>query len=85
MSNSAKILESAKAAQVAMKPLFVRVPEAEILVGIKRSKLLLLAKKGLISSASVCDPGASKGVRLFEVASLESYVRSFFPKEGGES
>lgn len=84
MSDSPKILESAKAAQVAMKPLFVRVDVAETLVGIKRSKLLLLAKKGLVTSMSVCDPGSKKGVRLFELSSLESYIRSFIPKGGEE-
>ena len=58
-------------------PVWVRAPKnnsVEFFSGFARSKLYELATKGAIRSVSIRDAGQVKGTRLFNLASILSYI-----------
>jgi hypothetical protein len=57
-------------------PVWIRPPKTgpDYWCGFGRSKLYELTAKGLIRSVSIRQPGQLKGVRLFELASILSYI-----------
>jgi len=68
-------------------PEWIRCPKSgtEHFTGFSRAKLYALAAEGKIRSVSIRDPGAIKGTRLFELASILEFIEkceaSANPKE----
>ena len=60
-------------------PVWIRAPKSgpEHYCGLSRAKLYELTAAGRIRSISLREPGQVKGVRLFELASVLSYLESF--------
>jgi hypothetical protein len=70
-----------RAAQLAAErdgnlPVWVRAPKYghEFFSGCSRAKLYEWAAKGFIRSVSIREPGRIKGVRLFHLASILSFI-----------
>jgi len=57
-------------------PVWIRPPKngADYWSGFCRSKLYQLSRDGHIRSVSIREPGQVKGTRLFELASILSYI-----------
>lgn len=57
-------------------PKWIRCPKSgtEHFTGFSRAKLYALAAEGKIRSVSIRDPGAIKGTRLFELASILEFI-----------
>lgn len=57
-------------------PIWIRSPKSgsEHYTGFSRAKLYALVAEGSIRSTSIKDPGAIKGTRLFELASILSFI-----------
>jgi hypothetical protein len=57
-------------------PVWIRPPKsgAEHYSGFSRAKLYSLAAEGSIRSTSIREPGAVKGTRLFELASILAHI-----------
>jgi hypothetical protein len=66
------------AEQHAGRPVWVRPPKVgqEFYSGLTRAKLYQLASEGKIKTASLREPGALKGTRLFHLQSVLNYVES---------
>lgn len=60
----------------ALKPKWLRLPEASRLFGPSRSKLYELIRAGKIRSVSLREEGQTKGTRLISYASLAGYLES---------
>jgi hypothetical protein len=61
-------------------PAFVRIPRPgrrEPFSGLCRSQLFSLIKSGRVKSHSLKMPGATRGVRLIDCASLRAAIESF--------
>ena len=58
------------------RPVWVRAPKngGEFYTGISRAKLYEWAAKGYIRSSSIREPGAIKGVRLFNLRSILEFI-----------
>lgn len=65
-------------------PVWIRAPKSgpEHYTGLSRSKLFNLASEGHIRSVSLKDPGQIKGVRLFHLGSVLSFIDQF---DGGDT
>jgi hypothetical protein len=70
-----------RAAQLAAErdgnlPVWVRAPKHgyEFFSGCSRAKLYEWATKGFIRSVSICEPGRTRGVRLFHLASVLGFI-----------
>jgi hypothetical protein len=66
--------------QIPIQPAFVRLPrpgQREPFSGLCRSQLFQLIKTGRVKSHSLKMPGATRGVRLIDTASLVSAIQSF--------
>lgn len=59
-----------------VQPIYDRVPAAQKLTGISRSKLYELMAKGRIRSASLREPGQRHATRLIDRADLLRYIES---------
>lgn len=59
-------------------PVYIRSPKSgnEFYTGLSRSKLYELASAGKIRSASLREPGRTKGTRLFLLASVLAFIES---------
>lgn len=57
-------------------PEFVRVPDVQKLLGIKRGILYRWLKQGKIKSVLLREPGNIQGVRLIHLASVREYIQS---------
>jgi hypothetical protein len=66
----------------AVKPEWLRVPEAGRVFGIGRSALYELIAAGKIESTALRKRGAARGIRLIRYASLAAYVERAV-REGG--
>ena len=69
---------AASASQIS--PAFTRFPrpgQREPFSGLCRSQLFALIKSGLVKSHSLKMPGATRGVRLIDCASLRAAIESF--------
>ncbi len=62
-----------------IKPVWIRLPDLMRLYGLSRTKAIQLSNEGKIQSVSLREEGMSKATRLFNVASLESFIESFIP------
>lgn len=58
----------------AIKPEWVRVPDAVKLFGIKRSKLYELIAAGRIKSREIKERGKVRGIRLISYDSLNEFI-----------
>jgi hypothetical protein len=60
-------------------PVWVRAPKHgnEFYSGCSRAKLYEWAAKGFIRSVSIREPGRIKGVRLFHLASILTFIERF--------
>jgi hypothetical protein len=56
---------------------FPRAGEREPFSGLCRSQLFALVKEGRVKSYSLKMPGATRGVRLIDCASLRAVIESF--------
>ena len=79
----------AGATQSNISPAFVRLPrpgQRESFSGLCRSQLFSLIKSGRVKSHSLKMPGATRGVRLIDCASLRAAIESFGDgqQRGGE-
>ncbi len=62
-----------------LRPIWVRAPKSgqtEHYSGLGRGKMYQAEAQGLIKTASLKPPGASRGVKLFHLQSLLNYVES---------
>ena len=60
---------------------FVRIPDLERLLGVKRGMAYFLIKEQKIRSCCLRKPGAKTGVRLVHLQSVRDYLNRFM--EGG--
>lgn len=60
----------------ALKPEWIRIPEAVRLSGLSRSKIYELMNAGLLRNASFAEEGQSKGTRLISYRSLMHLIES---------
>jgi hypothetical protein len=71
---------AASASQMPIQPAFTRFPhpgQREPFSGLCRSQLFSLIKSGKVRSYSLKSPGATRGVRLIDCASLRAAIESF--------
>ncbi len=66
-----------------LQPAWLRVPDAVRYSGFSRSKIYELTKAGKIRSASIREPGQTKGTRLIDRQSLLAFIDS--QATGGET
>ena len=73
--------ENPRATQLAAErdsnlPVWVRAPKHghEFFSGCSRAKLYEWAAKGFIRSVSICEPGRTRGVRVFHLASVLGFI-----------
>lgn len=73
------------AEQHAGRPVWIRPPKIgqEFYSGLTRAKLYQLATEGRIKTASLREPGMTKGTRLFHLASILAYLETCV--EGGQA
>ncbi|MDF1742031.1 MAG: AlpA family phage regulatory protein [Verrucomicrobiales bacterium] len=60
----------------ALKPEWIRIPEAVRLSGMSRSKIYELMNAGRIRNSSLAEEGQTKGPRLISYRSLMSLIES---------
>ena len=60
-----------------LQPEYAPVKNCVVLFGLPRSELWRLMDEGLITWYHYRRPGAEKGLRLIELASLRKYIRTF--------
>jgi hypothetical protein len=60
----------------ALKPEWIRIPEAVRLSGISRSKIYELMNAGRIRNSSFAEEGQTKGTRLISYSSLMGLIES---------
>jgi hypothetical protein len=88
--------ENPRAAQLVAErdgnlPVWVRAPKYghEFFSGCSRAKLYEWAAKGFIRSVSIREPGRIKGVRLFHLASILSFIErceaTFLPESNRQT
>jgi hypothetical protein len=82
-----EILQDAHAGTINLEPRWLKVETAVIYSGISRAVLYRILAEGKIRSSSLRSPGALRGIRLIDRASLDAYIESFAtkcsaPKEG---
>jgi len=80
---------NAAASALQISPAFTRFPrpgQREPFSGLCRSQLFALIKSGRVKSHSLKTPGATRGVRLIDCASLRAAIESFGDgqQRGGE-
>jgi hypothetical protein len=82
-----EILQHTHAGTVNLEPRWLKVDAAVSYSGISRAVLYRILAEGKIRSSSLRSPGALRGIRLIDRASLDAYIESFAtkcsgPKEG---
>jgi hypothetical protein len=82
MKNSSKLRgnEAATPSPSLIQPAFVRFPrpgQREPFSGLCRSQLFQLIKSGRVKSYSLKMPGATRGARLIDAASLRAAIENF--------
>ena len=72
-----EILQDAHAGTVNLEPRWLKVDAAVNYSGISRAVLYRILAEGKIRSSSLRSPGALRGIRLIDRASLDAYIESF--------
>ena len=78
-----EILQDIHAGTVNLEPRWSKVDAAVTYSGISRAVFYRILAQGKIRSSSLRSPGALRGIRLIDRASLEAYIESFATKCGG--
>jgi predicted DNA-binding transcriptional regulator AlpA len=65
----------------AIQPIWLRIPEASQLTGIRRSKLYLLINQSAFKTVSLREPGQKHATRLIERESLLAFIESHVEKQ----
>ena len=58
---------------------WLRLINAEVAYGISRPEIFRAVVRGDIVGSHLLKPGKTKGIRLVNEASVETYIRSFMP------
>ena len=83
MSNNLFYNQVEAAAVGSFEPEFADHKGVRLLFGLSRAHAYALAKEGKIRSVSIRKPGALRGKRLFQCASIRAFLKKC--AEGGES
>jgi hypothetical protein len=71
-----EILQDGHAGTINLEPRWLKVDAAVIYSGISRAVLYRILAEGKIRSSSLRSPGALRGIRLIDRASLDAYIES---------
>src|SRR4029077_2606583 len=72
-----EILQDAHAGTVNLEPRWLKVDAAVSYSGISRAVLYRILAEGKMRRSSLRSPGALRGIRLIDKASLDGYIESF--------
>lgn len=77
-ANSTAQTVTAQPEHQSVLPVWVRAPRrgVEYYSGCGRAKLYAWAREGLIRSRSIRQPGSSKGIRLFHLQSILTFIEA---------